>query len=71
MIRIDLVSHAASQRLRFLQHQHAQQWEPPPASRNASFLGAVLAGHWELAQRLAERTTDRWRQGEEYEGDAC
>ncbi|NMO13970.1 hypothetical protein HPC49_00315 [Pyxidicoccus fallax] len=62
---------AASQWLRFLQHQHAQHWEPPPASRNTAFLGAVLAGHWELAQRLAELTTNQWRRGEEYEDDAC
>lgn len=62
---------AASQWLRFLQHQCARQWAPPPASRNTPFLGAVLANHWELARRLAELSTDRWRQGEEYEDDAC
>ncbi|MCY1040753.1 hypothetical protein OV208_05405 [Corallococcus sp. bb12-1] len=62
---------AASHWLRFLKHQRARQWAAPAISRNKPLLGAILAGHWELAHQLAETSPDRWQEKEEYEDDAC
>ncbi|WNG32197.1 hypothetical protein F0U60_00190 [Archangium minus] len=62
---------AAWQWRRLLRIQHSQGWLPPPASRNMPLLGAVLAGHWDLARDVAALSTTTWQQGEEYEDDAC
>jgi hypothetical protein len=61
---------AASQWRRLLQYQHSHGWLPPPATRNMPLLGAVLAGHWELACEVAALSTTTWQHGEEYEDDA-
>lgn len=43
---------------------------PPPSTWNEPLLGAVAAGHWELAQNIAKDSATRWQpESGEYEDD--
>ncbi|NVJ05727.1 hypothetical protein HUW63_10855 [Myxococcus sp. AM001] len=42
---------------------------PPPARRNTPLLGALAAGHFSLAEAVAEGSATQWQQGAEYEDE--
>ncbi len=57
---------AAENWRRLLEHLKARGELPPPASRLLPLLGAVLAGHGNLAVALARASRADWQQTEEY-----
>lgn len=60
---------AAENWRRLLAHLRRHGLPRPASRRNLPLLGAVAAGHWELARGIAEASEHRWQPEEEYRSE--